>query len=258
VKRLYLVRHARATQQSAGDDFERSLVKAGHNDARKMAGQFMKMADRPDRIIASSANRAFETAEIFAKAFGIKTKKIQPQREIYDSGKNAITSVLKSLDDAIKSAMVVGHVPALNDFAEYLLKNFKDEIPTSGIVAIDLNIESWGELTDGVGRLVFFRYPALKKEKAQESKKIRKGLQTSVKTAVEKELQKIDPTSVEKMSGTIKKAVARITRKFGKLLKAAEKAAARSKKEKTQATAKPKSTLKTKTSKKKNERESTT
>lgn len=256
MKRLYLVRHAKATQESGRDDFKRSLVKSGRSDAEKAARQFKKITDVPALIISSSAKRALQTAEIFAKEFKRKPKKIQAHKEIYDTGSSAIIALLKGLDAAVNSAMVVGHVPALNEVAESLLKNFKDEIPTSGVVAIDLNVETWADLKGGVGTLVFFQYPALKKEKAQQSESIRKSLQKNIKTAVEKELQKVDPQSAQEMTGALKKAITRITKKFGKLLKAAEKAKANPKKEKAQVAETPKSTSKTKTSKKKNEKES--
>ena len=251
MKRLYLVRHAKAAQEAGGEDFKRSLVKTGRNDATKMARQLKKIADVPDLLISSSANRAFETAEIFAGAFGIKTKKIQSRKDIYDAGANAITAVLKELHAAVSSAMVVGHVPALNDLANSLLKNFKDEMPTAGIIAIDLNIEKWSELNEGVGSLVFFLYPALKQERAREGKEIRKSLQASIKTAVEKELQKVDAPSAEEMRSRVKKSVAQITKKFTKLLKAARKRQTRPQKEAVPSATETKSTTKTKATRQK-------
>jgi len=55
--------------------------------------------------------------------------------------------------------MLVGHNPGLTLLAELLTKEQVDNIPTTGIFAVDLDIGSWGQAAEGSGIPVFFDYP---------------------------------------------------------------------------------------------------
>jgi phosphohistidine phosphatase len=252
VKQLYIVRHARAVEPN-GDDVKRGLMKSGGADAEKMSRRFKKLADVPDVLISSSAKRARQTAEIFAKAFGVKNRKIRQQSEVYEGGMSAIMGLLKELDAAISSAMIFGHVPSLNELADSLLKDFKDEIPTCGIVAIDLSIENWGELAGGVGSLVFFEHPKLKQQQREKSKAARQQLEASIGAAVDKELKKVDSKSAKKMQQSVQKASAKISKKFAKVLSKVREDVAKNAKKESASSGKAKTKSKIKSSKTKSE-----
>jgi phosphohistidine phosphatase len=53
----------------------------------------------------------------------------------------------------------VGHNPGLTEFANRLLDDAIDNIPTCGIIAGELNIESWYDLAWGCGEREFFETP---------------------------------------------------------------------------------------------------
>jgi phosphohistidine phosphatase len=68
MKRIVLVRHATAAaKQADAEDFDRSLRKKGRKEARALAGWYQTVAEVPDLLLTSPANRALETALIFAK-----------------------------------------------------------------------------------------------------------------------------------------------------------------------------------------------
>ena len=67
-RRLTLIRHANAEQDSDVRDFERPLSRKGQNEALEMARRFQERGLIPDLILASAATRTRETAETFAKA----------------------------------------------------------------------------------------------------------------------------------------------------------------------------------------------
>lgn len=245
MKQLYLVRHARAAQSAGEGDSKRPLLKSGRRDAKTIAKKLKKLAAPPQLILTSSAKRAVQTAEIFAKTLALKSKKIQKRAEIYDAGSDAILTLLRELHADVASVMVVGHVPVLNDLAHLLLKDFKDDIPTSGVVAIDLNIQNWSELGEGVSRLLFSEFPP-QNVKEPGAKAIRQKLQAAISTAVAKELNRVDRKAAGKMAAAVEKAGAKISRKFSKLLKKAQNEAAKSEKKKS---AKKQAALKSKSTK---------
>lgn len=233
MKKLFVVRHARAEEKSASGDFKRALLKSGRRDAKAMAKQLKKLAELPEVILTSSAKRAVETAEIFADVFKIKKRKVQPHQALYDSGADAILARLRELPEEIPSAMVVGHVPVLNQLTHSLISNFTEEIPTSGVVGIDLNIEKWAELKDGVGSLLFFEYPQTKAKNASSSKTIRQRLQKSIGAAVDKELKKVDSQIAKLMTSSVQKASVKMSKKFSRLLKAVQKESAKDERKKS-------------------------
>jgi phosphohistidine phosphatase len=55
--------------------------------------------------------------------------------------------------------MLVGHNPGLTDFANYLMPNLADNIPTSGVVSMTVETDGWS-LAPGSGvELLVFDYP---------------------------------------------------------------------------------------------------
>ena len=55
--------------------------------------------------------------------------------------------------------VIVGHNPGLTSFANRLLDDSIENIPTCGIVASELTIDAWDELDWGCGETKFFDVP---------------------------------------------------------------------------------------------------
>ena len=66
MRRLFLVRHAKAELAVGRDDHARKLTERGRADARRVAKALAARRLLPDLLIHSGAARAKETAEIFA------------------------------------------------------------------------------------------------------------------------------------------------------------------------------------------------
>jgi phosphohistidine phosphatase len=157
-KSIILVRHARARSKESGiPDFERSLTKKGEKEARRMAKKLKKKFVWTPLWISSTANRALETAHIFAEELGFPMQKIMIKDEIYGgSSGEAILDIIRAVDDRHRSVIVFGHDPALSDSASRLLKNFKAAIPKGGILALSVPVISWRQLAMGKGEMLFF------------------------------------------------------------------------------------------------------
>lgn len=119
MKRLYIVRHGAAqSSYEAGSDFERRLTPAGVERVGRVAGWLRWQRDMvpPERIIASLAPRALETASIFAEVFGLSGDAFSRVGELYSGGANDYLNVLvRSLPDGVTCAMAVGHNPAVSE-----------------------------------------------------------------------------------------------------------------------------------------------
>ena len=160
MKRLYLLRHAKSSWKDPElEDFDRPLNKRGKRDAPFM-GQRLRLANiRPDLIISSPAKRAGKTAKIIAAQIEYPVKEIQWRESLYDAGTLTLLGILREIADPVEQAMLVGHNPGLTLLAEFLTGEAVDNIPTSGVFAVDLAIESWNQTKEECGIPVFFDFP---------------------------------------------------------------------------------------------------
>jgi phosphohistidine phosphatase len=160
MKTLYLVRHAKSSWKFAElSDFERPLNKRGKRDAPTM-GLFLKDKNfHPDIILSSPAVRAAKTAKIIADILSYSRNKIQFDEEIYEADTKTLFKIASNTNDKFNSAMMFGHNPSMTYFASSLANIRIDNIPTCGIVCVELDISSWKEISEHSGILKFFEYP---------------------------------------------------------------------------------------------------
>jgi len=160
MKKLYLVRHAKSTREYPElTDFERPLNIRGRIDAPVMSELLKKMGITPDIILSSPANRALATARLFAEHLHYPLNKIKVVEEIYEAWRENLVDVLKKLDSGKVSVMLIGHNPGLQLLAEYLADFPHENIPTCGIVGLELHLDDWSDIKEKSGKLLFFEFP---------------------------------------------------------------------------------------------------
>jgi phosphohistidine phosphatase len=111
--RLYLLRHATATDVASSDE-ERELTQEGREEARVAGAALAKLGVKPSYVLSSPLVRARQTAEIAAKAL-----KFPKDIELIDELKNSISTaaLLKALKSCASDSQVllVGHMPSLSE-----------------------------------------------------------------------------------------------------------------------------------------------
>ena len=160
MKTLYLVRHAKSSWKYPNlDDFERPLNKRGRRNAPFMGSILKELKVTPDLVLSSPANRAATTARTIADHIDYPLDNIQYSEIIYSFSENALVHVIRQIDDKVKTAMVVGHNPALTDLANTIGDTAISNIPTCGVCCVNLKIPSWTEFGEQRGKLKFFEFP---------------------------------------------------------------------------------------------------
>jgi phosphohistidine phosphatase len=164
MKTLYLIRHAKSSWDDPNQgDFERPLNKRGKKDAPVMARRLKERRVIPDFMITSPATRAYETCKEFAKILGFDKDNIKTEKRLYHANEDQILNVLRDLKererDEEEVVFLFGHNPGLTEFANLLLHESIDNIPTCGVVKAQLNINLWKEAGFGCGKLIFFDFP---------------------------------------------------------------------------------------------------
>jgi phosphohistidine phosphatase len=160
MKTLYLLRHAKSSWAAPEQkDYDRPLDERGLAEAPEMAARLIARGEIPDLVVSSPALRALSTARIVCEKLGKPVAGIIENRQIYLAGSPKLQQLVSLFDEAAASAMLVAHNPALTDLANDLAHAGIDNIPTCGLVTLELPIEHWAELLPGIGRLRSFEYP---------------------------------------------------------------------------------------------------
>ena len=160
MKTLYLIRHAKSSWSDPTlRDFERPLNKRGKRDAPFMAEQLKRKGVVPDLIISSPAVRAKKTANQFAKTLGYPKKEIDFKPAIYDAEEDDLLAILQAIQASHHSVLLFGHNPEFTEVANLLANIQINNVPTTGIVAIQFEVKEWNQLEFGMGKLLFFDYP---------------------------------------------------------------------------------------------------
>lgn len=160
MKRLYLIRHAKSSWSNLRiSDFDRPLNQRGKREAPLMAQRLAKYGAFPDALISSPAKRARTTAEIVARVVDYPRKKIHYDDLAYTSETVDLLKVVRETADQVETAFLVGHNYAITDLAVLLTGEYIKKIPTSGIVAMELSVDSWTDVGPGKGAMLFFDFP---------------------------------------------------------------------------------------------------
>lgn len=162
MKQLILIRHAKSSwDEPQLKDFDRPLNKRGKRDGPVMAELLHKKRIRPDHILVSDAARTRETASYFIKEFQLDLSLVTYSKELYHAYPETILELIQSVDDDIDTLFVICHNPGIT----YLANEFDGptiyNIPTCGICAIELDIQSWEYLSPKQGVLKEFWYPKM-------------------------------------------------------------------------------------------------
>jgi phosphohistidine phosphatase len=167
MKRLLLLRHAKAAPGIGRDDFERELTASGEVDARGI-GDFLASHDLiPELILYSGARRTRETAEIVIGRLNGEVER-QENNGLYDASRYLILALLRQISDKFATVLVVGHNPGMSEVA-YSLSGAGDKpirqrlaakYPTCGLAVLEFEGDSWAGLAAHVARLEAFVTPA--------------------------------------------------------------------------------------------------
>ena len=171
--RLLLLRHAKSSWDTpALDDHDRPLAPRGERAAPAMGAYFGGTNLRVDRIVSSTAARAWATARLFQQAFD-KRIPLASRRDLYHA--EAMDLLVVALEEAHSDndarIMLVGHNPAMHDLALFLCgKGEPDEVgrlrakfPTAALAEFDLPepfvMNGQPRLPSTAGRLLRFVRP---------------------------------------------------------------------------------------------------
>jgi phosphohistidine phosphatase len=158
-KTLVLVRHAKSAWPDDVEDHERPLGKRGRRDAPAVGRWVAENGVTPEVVVASSALRAVETAELI-----IAELEPAPRRVVTDQAYNArpaeLLELVRTLPADANTAMLVGHNPGIESMATLLEESGSPlgDFPTSAVCVLEFG-GGWDSVEPGAGRLLAFAVP---------------------------------------------------------------------------------------------------
>ena len=156
MKRLLLIRHAKATHQTGFKDFERPLQESGLQDAAIMAARLKEKGFIPEILISSPALRTLSTANVFSQHLGI------PQAttidDIYEAHTPTLARIINGFPVEHDFIALVGHNPGISNLLYYLTGQIQD-VPTCAMMLIELESTDWASISSDAGKLVYYDYP---------------------------------------------------------------------------------------------------
>ncbi|MEE2640993.1 MAG: histidine phosphatase family protein [Planctomycetota bacterium] len=144
-KTLLLMRHAKSSWEEASRaDFDRPLNRRGKSAAPRMAGVLQERNLLPQKIIASSAKRTRQTAELLTATWG-NSCPVLLEDELYLASPQVCLKSLAEHCGEEATVLLIGHNPGMEGLVEMLTG--EDEIMPTAAVAILTFAGSWSRLT---------------------------------------------------------------------------------------------------------------
>lgn len=161
VKTMYLLRHAKAAWGEGLPDYERELTERGLRDART-AGRLLasRAGATLDLVWCSAATRTEQTWEQ-ARLGGVSATRVESRQSFYDTWAEDILAELTTLEESVRSILLIGHQPTVGQVVVLLAKpsSLVDQVaahyPTAGLATLTFD-GTWPTLRPGSALLTSF------------------------------------------------------------------------------------------------------
>lgn len=156
MKRLILTRHGKSSRDLPVEDIDRPLKERAYEDAEHVISAFKAHLDFPVQMFSSPAKRAKSTAELFKNKLKISDQNFQIKQDLYTFDADVVVNFIRTIDDKYDNVMLFGHNPAYTELVNRLGNLSVENLPTTGLVSISFEIDSWSNLEQGETNLYLF------------------------------------------------------------------------------------------------------
>ncbi|WP_438489775.1 SixA phosphatase family protein [Streptomyces sp. S186] len=175
--RLIVLRHAKSAWREGVPDHERPLAGRGRRDAPAVGRWLRQRHCTPDLVVCSTSRRTRETwervsAELLTTA-ELPTSQAAPagpdvifEPRVYAASADTLLQVVRALPDRCRTALVIGHQPAVQDLVVALagsgdadsLARVRGKFATSAVAVLTVP-DGWARLEAGGAVLTAFAVP---------------------------------------------------------------------------------------------------
>ena len=164
--RIDLLRHAKSSWENEGlPDRDRPLAPRGIRAAASLSEHFRALRLAPGLVLCSSARRATQTWEGVRGGLPPETA-VEIEKGLYAATATALLDRLGRLPEAVRSVLIIGHNPAIEDLAIGLatdgdtraLQRIRRKYPTGALASLVFE-GPWAKLSWSQARLEAFVVP---------------------------------------------------------------------------------------------------
>lgn len=156
MKKLLLIRHAKATHEGGLADFERPLKPSGLQDAAVMAGRVKEKGIVPKALVSSPALRTISTAHVFSQHLDLPSA--QELMAIYDASQDQLVDIISMFSDEDDFVGLVGHNPGIGQVLYHLSGEVRD-VPPGAVALIEFATDTWATVGKKSGKLTYYDAP---------------------------------------------------------------------------------------------------
>ena len=139
---LILLRHAKSDWSGGEPDHERPLAARGRRQAPEAGRWLAEHVAEIDLAVVSPAERARTTWSLAAAELTV-TPPVRLDERVYGASSGSLLRVVRDLPDAVRTVVLVGHNPGLEDLASTLAGQWVS-MPTSALAVLDVD-GAWAE-----------------------------------------------------------------------------------------------------------------
>src|SRR5690606_23309965 len=132
------------------------LSKRGIDVAHLVAANVADILPKSFIVWSSTAQRAKNTAHIFAETLSIPVDNIIFKDELYTFDAKKLEQIIKSCDNRYDNLILFGHNAAITNFVNTFGNLAIENVPTSGFVSISFADTDWGSIRRGQTEKVVF------------------------------------------------------------------------------------------------------
>jgi phosphohistidine phosphatase len=133
---LILLRHGKSDWSGGEPDSERPLAARGRRQAAEAGRWLAGHVDDLDLAVVSPAERARSTWAIASGELAAPPR-VELEDRVYAASGGTLLDVVRSLSDELRTVVLVGHNPGLEDLAARLTGEWV-EMPTSALALVDV------------------------------------------------------------------------------------------------------------------------
>jgi phosphohistidine phosphatase len=169
MKRLYLLRHAKAVPADGGtEDFDRTLMLSGMQDGGAMARYIRKRDYAIGLILCSSSARTTQTAELVLQE---NPAAAEYRDNLYLAETPRLVAAVRGAPAGVDRLMLVGHNPGMEQCAALLAREpvrrkerarheaLEEKFPTCALAVLDFDVGRWRDVRENSGKLADFVRP---------------------------------------------------------------------------------------------------
>ncbi|MEN8816603.1 MAG: histidine phosphatase family protein [Nonlabens sp.] len=156
MKRLIVIRHGKSSWDLNVRDHDRVLAQRGVDDGHLIGEALKELHINPDIIWSSTAARALQTATLVSEYLDYNLTKLKLKRTLYTFDSEELLNVISSCDDSLNSLIIFSHNHGITDLVNKMGNTRFDNVPTTGVVAIEFDTDSWSSLNRGVTKFHLF------------------------------------------------------------------------------------------------------